>query len=235
MVTITAIIPIKHNSERVPGKNFRVMNGKPLYQWIINTLLNTPEINKIIINTDSPILFNNIPKLYKKEFENKKIVLYERPEKLRSGSMSVNTLLLDTIESLNLKSDFFLQTHTTNPLLRVDTIKDAIYKFINNDKGYTSLFSVKKHQTRFYTKDGKDMNHNRFHLIKTQDLDPIYEENSCIYIFTYNSLKKFNARISDNAMLYIMNELESSDIDWEHDFILTNEIMKLNIIDKMFK
>ena len=223
---ITCILPIKHNSTRVPGKNFRDMNGKPLYQYIINTLLQVEQINQIIIDTDSNILFENIHKVYPKEFNSKKIILYERPIHLRPGDTSTNKLLLNVINDLKLDSDYYFQTHVTNPLLKVETIKLAIEKFLSNKDNYECLFSVKTHHTRFYNKDGKDMNHNRFHLIPTQDLDPIYEENSCMYIFTKEILEKYNARIGEKALLFPMSDIESQDIDWEEDFIITEILMK---------
>ena len=77
------------------------------------------------------------------------------------------------------------------------------------------------------------MNHNRFKLIPTQDLDPIYEENSCIYIFTKEILQKYKARIGNKALIFPMNEIESQDIDWEPDFILTETLMALNIVEKL--
>jgi CMP-N-acetylneuraminic acid synthetase len=224
MTKITAIIPIKHNSTRVPGKNFRIMNGKPLYFYIINTLLQVEEISEIVIDTNSEIIFRDIPKL----FPGERIKLYERPEHLWPGDTPTNDLLINVIKSMNLDSDYYLQTHVTNPLLKVDTIKKAINTFLDKNDDYESLFSVKTHHTRFYDHHGKDMNHNRFKLIPTQDLDPIYEENSCIYIFTKDLLEKYKARIGEKALLFPMSDLESQDIDWEEDFLITETLMKLN-------
>lgn len=222
---ITAILPIKHNSTRVPGKNFRNMNGKPLFYYIIKTLLNVKEINNIVIDTNSSIIFEKVPQLFKKHM--KKIILYNRPKHLWSGDTPTNDLLLNVINDLNLDADYFIQTHVTNPLLKCSTISNAINKFLNNKDNYESLFSVKTHHTRFYNKDGEDMNHNRYKLIPTQDLDPIYEENSCIYIFNKNLLKKYKARIGSKALLFQMDDIESQDIDWEDDFIITEALMKL--------
>jgi CMP-N-acetylneuraminic acid synthetase len=87
------------------------------------------------------------------------------------------------------------------------------------------FFSVKTLYTRLYDKDGNDINHDRFHLIPTQDLDPIYEENSCIYIFTKECLFDNGARIGPNALLFPIASIESQDIDWEDDFILTEQLM----------
>lgn len=228
---ITALIPIKHNSTRVPGKNFRLMNNKPLYQWIIDTLLQVKSIDSIVIDTDSDILFENVPIIYKKEYESGKIKLYERPIHLRPGDTSTNELFKNVINSMNLDADYYFQTHTTNPLLKVETIEDAIKTFLENNDKHHSLFSVKTHHTRFYDKDGNDMNHNRKVLIPTQDLDPIYEENSCMYLFSKKSIVENNARIADNAMMYPMNDIESQDIDWEDDFTLTEILMKKFYLD----
>jgi len=226
MNNIVAIIPIKHVSTRVPGKNFRLMNGKPLYWYIINTLLNVKYISKIIIDTNSPIIFENVPCLFKSQMS--KIILYKRPHHLCSGDTPTNDLLMNIMNNVSVNADYYLQTHVTNPLLKSDTIVDAISCFLKNKDKHDTLFSVKTHHTRFYDKDGKDMNHDRAVLIPTQELDPIYEENSCIYIFTKDSLEKHKARISPNAYLYPMSDMESQDIDWEEDFILTETIMAVN-------
>jgi CMP-N-acetylneuraminic acid synthetase len=221
---ITAIIPIKHTSTRVPGKNFREMNGKPLFFYIIDTLLKVDQINTIVIDTNSPIIFEQVPKYFKDHMH--KIVLYNRPEHLWPGDTPTNDLLMNVIQQLNLSSDLYLQTHVTNPLLTKETIDNAIDTYLSKKDTYECLFSVKTHHTRFYNKDGMDMNHNRFKLIPTQDLDPIYEENSCLYLFTQSVLETYKARIGKHALLYPMSDLESQDIDWEQDFILTELLMK---------
>ena len=214
---IYAIIPIKHNSERVTGKNYREFNGKPLFYWIINTVLSSTYIDKIIIDTDS----DTIKELVHEYFNTERIILYDRPIHLHGGHIATNDLFINVIQSLQLDADYYFQTHTTNPLLKTSTIDNAIETFIEKKKeGYESLFSVKKHHTRFYDKSGNDMNHNRFELIPTQDLDPIYEENSCMYLFTKESILKYNARIAKKAYLYEMTDIESTDIDWPEDFNL---------------
>ena len=221
---IYALIPIKHNSDRVPGKNYRDFNGKPLFYWIINTLLNSTYINKIIIDTDSDLIENLIKINFKKHLY--KIIIYRRPEHLWGGHVATNKLFVNVIESLQLDADYYFQTHTTNPLLKTETINNAIELFLKKCGEYETLFSVKTHHTRFYDKNGKDMNHNRFKLIPTQDLDPIYEENSCMYIFTKESLMKYKARIGKNAFMFIMNDIESTDIDWEDDFKIAELLHK---------
>ena len=117
---ICVIIPIKHSSQRVPGKNYRLFNNQPLYQYIVDTLLSCSFIDQIVIDTNSPIIKEGINHKYK----DKNIIVYDRPENLCSHDTPVNNLLINVINSLKLNTQFdiFIQTHTTNPLLRKETI-----------------------------------------------------------------------------------------------------------------
>lgn len=220
---VIAIIPIKHHSSRIPGKNYRLMNGKPLCYHILNTLVSLGnKIDKIIVDTDSDTIkeiIGNEPK-----FDN--IIIYNRPEKLRDSEMSTNVLLLNVITDLNLDADMYLHTHCTNPLLEANTINKCIYFMIENNAKYDSLFTVNKMHTRLYNCDFTPMNHNPQKLIPTQNLDPIYEENSCLYLVKKDALLKYKRRIGIKPYLFSISKLESQDIDWEEDFILTEIIMK---------
>lgn len=228
MTLIYAILPIRHNSVRVPQKNYRKFNGKPLYQYILETLLSFKKISKIIIDTNSPIVKEGIVKNYSLVLD--KIIIYNRPIELSSGDTPVNKLLINVIEKLNLTKEpiTFLQTHTTNPLLQVSTIEQALDKYLSSD--HDSLFTVKKLQTRLYTKKEniQALNHNMNELLPTQELEPLFEENSCLYIFTYNILKSKNHRIGYTPQIYIMDDLESTDIDTESDFKIA-ELLYQNI------
>lgn len=211
---VVAIVPIKHHSSRVPGKNYRMINGKPLFCWMLETLLATPEIEQIVIDTDSPTIKAGLCTHFP---SNPQITVYDRPAALCGDSVSTNRLLENVISELKLSADYFVHAHVTNPLVRPKTISAAIAK-LNATPGADSIFGVKVHHTRFYTKDGHDMNHNRSVLIPTQDLDPIYEENSCIYVFPVQTLLVHQARIGPKAIMLPMGDVESTDIDWPDDF-----------------
>ena len=144
---ICIIVPIKHNSERVPGKNFRDFNGNPLFHIVLNTLLKSNYINHIYVDTNSPIVMESI----KTDFKDTPISIYERPLELQSGDTPTNVLLENIITNLNLDYDYYLQTHVTNPLLKVETIDECIKTFMEKEKdGYDSLFTAKQLQTRLY-------------------------------------------------------------------------------------
>jgi len=223
---VCIVIPIKHNSERVPGKNFRDFNGQPLFKIILNTLLKSKYINDIYVDTNSPIVIESI----KTDFINTNISIYERPLNLQSGDTPTNDLLENIIVDLNLEYDLYLQTHVTNPLLKIETIDKCIETFIEKHKeGYDSLFTAKQLQTRLYTNKNQNvsaLNHNPNELIPTQNLEPLYEENSCLYIFKKDVLFERHHRIGYKPYIHVMNDIESSDIDIESDFVLAEELHK---------
>lgn len=215
------IIPIKKNSNRVKGKNFRLFGEIPLYQVILNTIAECPEVTEICIDTDCPKLIKISPELKLQ----KKIRIIERPDDLRGDDVSVNRLIEYNL-SLT-EGEYFLQTHCTNPLLKSKTISEAIHFFLSNIDIYDSIFSVSRIQSRLYDSSYKPINHNPGLLLKTQDLDPIYEENSNFYIFSRESFFKNNStRIGKKPYFYEINKLEAIDIDEEIDFILAEILMK---------
>lgn len=215
---LVTLVPMRHHSQRVPGKNYRDLAGKPLYQHIIETLLAVPEINAIIVDTDSEPVMNGL----RANFPQVKII--NRPEHLRADDIPMNEILIHDTEQY--PADFYLQTHSTNPLLKAETISRAIQLLLTNYPKYDSLFSVTRWQTRFYDKDGNAVNHNPRELIQTQDLPPMYEENSCIYIFTRANLLAKRHRISDHPLMFEIPRLEAVDIDEESDFQIADLLMR---------
>lgn len=207
---LVALVPMRHHSQRVPGKNYRVLAGKPLFQHIIETLLAVPEISEIVVDTDSEPVMDSL----RKHFPQVQIV--KRPEHLRADDVPMNEILIH--DTGLFPADFYLQTHSTNPLLKAETISRAIQSFHANYPKLDSLFSVTRWQSRFYDKQGNAVNHNPRELIQTQDLPPMYEENSCIYIFKRENLIAKRHRISDRPLMFEIPRLEAVDIDEEADF-----------------
>lgn len=207
---IVALVPMRHQSERVPQKNYRDFNGKPLFFWIVETLLAIPLIQKVAIDTDS----SRIKELAVHFGEG--VLIIDRPEHLRSGHTPMNGILLHDIAQID--ADYYLQTHSTNPLLKKETIERAIETFLGSRDRHDSLFGVTRLQTRLYDKDGRAMNHNPDKLERTQDLPPVYEENSNLYIFTKNILQTRKNRIGFHPMMFEIPRHEAWDIDEEIDF-----------------
>lgn len=218
---IAALVPMRHSSERVPGKNYRPMNGRPLYEYILETLLTCPSIDTILVDTDSPVIQEGIRKQYPA------VRVVDRPEFLRDGMVPMNDVLL--YDTSLLQADFFLQTHSTNPLLKADTVEAAIHAFLDAYPERDSLFSVTRWQTRLYAEDGRAINHNPRELLRTQDLPPVYEENSCLYIFTAGNLRKYDHRISPEPLFFPIDRTEAWDIDEELDFSIAEFLLQQRV------
>ena len=212
MKKIAAIVPMRHSSERVPGKNYRDFAGKPLYHHVIQSLLACRAITEVVIDTDSPVILEDAAKHFPQ------VRLLERPEHLRAGEIPMNDVLLHSVRQLS--ADFFLQTHSTNPLLSADSVQRAVDTFLAQFPIYDSLFTVTRLQTRLWDQLGRAVNHNPNILLRTQDLPPVYEENSCLYIFSRDILEQKHNRIGDRPFLLEIPALEAQDIDVELDFLV---------------
>ena len=206
---------MKANSQRVKGKNFRMLHGKPLFAWILDSLLELPEIDEVVINTDARhILAEN------GLVEGGRVRIRDRRPDLCGDTVSMNKILADDIAAS--PAETYLMTHTTNPMLSADTIRAAIEAYRAGVAAGTadSLFTVNRFQTRFYREDGGAVNHDPDNLIQTQDLEPWFEENSCLYIFTRDSFVTTNARIGKKPVLFPISKLEAVDIDTPDDWAI---------------
>ncbi|MEX0740640.1 MAG: acylneuraminate cytidylyltransferase family protein [Pseudohongiella sp.] len=210
---IVALLPMKANSERVKGKNFREFRGKPLFRWILDTLLEVQEIDQVVINTDARHILAEHGLV-----DSDRILIRDRKPEICGDHVSMNLVLADDVATVD--ADIYLMTHTTNPLMSVDTISKALSAFAERKAQGTadSLFTVDKVQTRFYRRDCSPVNHDPDNLIPTQHLEPWYEENSNLYLFTRNSFGKTNARIGKQPMMYEAPRIESIDIDDQQDW-----------------
>ncbi len=215
---IAALVPMRHHSQRVPGKNYRDLAGKPLYTYIIDTLLKCPEISELIVDTDSPVIRDGLTKDYPS------VIIIDRPDYLKADDVPMNEILLyDTSFS---RADLFVQTHSTNPLLSSATISQAIARLIHSYPSYDSLFGVTRLQTRLWDALARPVNHNPAILLQTQDLPPIYEENSCIYIFNRDNLLVHRNRLGARPMMFEIDRAEAWDIDEMLDFDMVDLMMR---------
>jgi CMP-N-acetylneuraminic acid synthetase len=218
MPSIVALVPMRHHSQRVPGKNYRPLAGKPLFHHIIETLLSVSEIEQVIVDTDSQPVIDGV----REHFPG--VVVIERPETLRADDVPMNDILLH--DTAQVGADFYLQTHSTNPLLRSETVSRAIETFLAAYPEKDSLFSVTRWQTRLYDQHGVAINHDPTVLLQTQDLPPVYEENSCLYLFTRQNLLERHHRIGAHPILFEIDPAEAWDIDEELDFAITDFLMR---------
>lgn len=218
---IVALVPMRHHSQRVPGKNYRLLAGKPLFHHIIETLLAVPEVDAILVDTDSEPVMEGL----RQYFPSVKTI--NRPAHLCADSIPMNEILVH--DTAQVDADFYVQTHSTNPLLKAETVSRAIQVLLDGYPTYDSLFSVTRLQTRLYDQHGNAINHNPEELLQTQDLPPVYEENSCLYIFTRENLLRRGHRIGDSPLMFEIEADEAWDIDEELDFAITEFLMHRSV------
>ena len=214
---IVALVPMRHDSERVPGKNYRPFAGVPLYHHIVKNLLACPHIEEVVIDTDSPVIMEDASQHFSQ------VRLIQRPDHLRTGTTSMNDVLPHDVTQV--ESDYYLQTHSTNPLLRTETITKAIETFLSPGD-HDSLFGVTHLRTRLYDAQGNPINHDPDILLRTQDLPPVYEENSTLYIFSGKTLETRKNRIGYRPIMFEVNREEAIDIDEELDFLFAEFLFR---------
>ena len=217
MKSLVSLLPMKAHSARVSGKNFKTLGHKPLFKWILDTLVSVDEVELIVINTDArEILGENG---LKDGYGNGKVLVRDRREEICGDFVPMNEIIADDISAVAAQT--YMMTHTTNPFLSAVTIKRCLQTYLEalRSGGADSLFTVNKIQTRFYREDGSAVNHDPQVLLRTQDLEPWFEENSNLYLFSQESFEKTQARIGSAPVMFETPPLESVDIDtpeqWE--------------------
>lgn len=213
----TALISMKGHSARVPHKNIRDLAGKPCFYWIVSALLDAKKVSHILIETDD----DNIEEVSRRHFPD--ITVLRRPDRLKGDYVSMNPLIEYHLQ--HSEDEVFLQTHSTNPLMRPETIDRAIEAYFAPGD-HDSLFAVTAMQTRLYWPDGRAVNHDPTEMLPTQELPPIYEENSCIYVFSRSSFAAARHRVGKTPVMFPTPPLESVDIDEEHDFAYCEFLMR---------
>jgi CMP-N-acetylneuraminic acid synthetase len=213
---IAAIVPMRHDSERVKGKNYRPLGGRPLYHHIVASLLDCPQITQVVIDTDSPLIMEDA------EVHFPQVTVLDRPAHLLGGDVPMNDVLLNDIERV--EADFYVQTHSTNPLLRSTTIQAALDAFLGSRQEHDSLFTVTPLHVRLWTESGQAINHDPEVLLRTQDLPPVMEENSCLYVFDAATLSRRYNRIGERPLLFPLDPEEAWDIDEELDWLIVEAL-----------
>jgi CMP-N-acetylneuraminic acid synthetase len=210
MTEVVALLPMKGHSERVAGKNLRPMAGRPLYHWIMDTLLAVQSIAEVVVDTDSEEIAGDVMRWFPQ------VSLRERPSDLVGDLVPMHDVVA-RFAAAHPTAEVILQTHATNPLLSPGTVERAIQTFLAEEE-HDSLMSVTEWRTRFYDHEGRPINHDPDVLLRTQDLAPVYEENSNLYIAPRDLVVATGRRVGTRPLLFPLDRFESLDIDEDVDF-----------------
>jgi CMP-N-acetylneuraminic acid synthetase len=208
---------MRHHSVRVPGKNYRSLGGVPLFHHILQTLRRCPSVSRIVIDTDSDVIRKDTEENFPE------VQLVDRPQHLRADTVPMTEILCH--DASLVPAEIYLQTHSTNPFLKSETIEAALSRWFETRQEYDSLFSVTRIQARLWDSALRPMNHNPDELLRTQDLKPVYLENSNFYIFPSELIKSKRRRIGERPFIFEVDPIEAIDIDDEQTFGLAENIM----------
>lgn len=208
---IVALVPIKMNNERLPGKNTkRFSNGKPLISYILNTLSSVKGIDEIYVYCSNEAI---------KEYLPSKIKFLKREEYLDLSTTTCNKIFTSFAEKI--EADIYVVGHATAPFLEAKRFESAIDAIKNH--GYDSALTVTKMQD-FLWKDGKPFNYDPTSIPRTQDLPTMYVETTGMYVYTKEVITKRKTRIGYKPFLIEVSQFEACDINNPDDFIMADII-----------
>ena len=208
---IVALVPMKLNNQRLPGKNIKCFdNGRPLCHYILSTLLSVKEIDEVYVYCSNPDIQNYIPEGVK---------YLRRSESLDQNTTKINEVIAAFANEVT--ADIYVMTHATSPFVRADSIRKGLKALLEGD--YDSAFAVQNIST-FLWKDGKPFNYDLDNIPRTQDLEPIYAETSGFYIFRPEVIKQMHRRIGNKPYMVEVSQIEATDVDEAEDFMIANAI-----------
>jgi len=200
-----AIVPIKLNSKRVKGKNFKIVLGKPLYQYLLDKIKRC-NFDEIYIDSDS----NEIKRYCLKKGFN----FIKRLPKLAKDNANGNDLI--NYHGQIIEADLYFQLFITSPLLSVKTINRCI-SILKKNKNFDSILTVKEIYTWFWF-NKKPVNYNPKILPRSQDAKPITMETTGLYGIRKKTLKSMKCRIGKKPYFLKVEDEETIDLDNHSDF-----------------
>lgn len=206
-----ALVPIKMNNERVPGKNTKLLcDGTPLIQMILHTLKGASEVDEIYVYCSNEQI---------KDYIIPGVNYLKRDEKYDTAQADVNDMFRTF--SLSVPADIYVLAHATAPFLKSESINKAVQAVKTGE--YDSAIAVRKMQ-EFLWRDGKAVNYDPLRIPRTQDLEPLYVETTGMYVFTKNVIQNRRSRIGEKPYLQVVSVIEATDINNPDDFEIADAI-----------
>lgn len=215
---VVAFVPLKLESQRVTGKNRRILGGKPLWHWIIDALLEATELSEVHVFA-SPAWFSEV-----KEFGHQSVRSIHRSPDLDGDDISGSQLYKAFAEEV--PSRFYLLAHATSPFLQARTVDECINAVIHGP--FDSALTVARHQTFVRNASGDPLNFSANNMPPTQRLSPVYSDTSGLYLFSEEQLRS-GQRTGDAPFLKEVDLIEGLDIDSEKDLSLAEQLSGLRM------
>jgi CMP-N,N'-diacetyllegionaminic acid synthase len=220
---IIAFVASRLGSTRVPFKNVRLLEGKPLFYYLLNTALKCERIDEVYLNSDSHYIHE-----ISREYFGAEVKEYLRPSVLGTSSASLDDYVFEFLQ--NVQADIIIFLNPCSPLLRSETVDAAIDYFVC--RKLSSLTASEMVQTHTF-KSNEPMNFSFAEpQPRSQDLDKIHLMTSGFFIW---DALKFIEQYKENGYAnfiepfesYPLGKIEALDIDNEEDWRIVEGYMKL--------
>ena len=211
-----ALIPLRGGSKGIKDKNIKLINGKPLCNYILEECLNSKKINKIWVSTDSLKIIEVVQSL------SSNINIIKRPDELAQDTSSTESALLHSLDFMDTENIILLQA--TSPLTKASQIDDAIEIFEKSN--YDSLLSVVKSEKFLWNKNNEPINYDYKNRQRRQDIDNYFVETGSFYISKKNAIKKSKCRISGHIGSYILPIENIHEIDTKEDWCIIERLIE---------
>ena len=205
---IVSFIPIKLNNQRLTGKNTMILAGRPMCDYIFNTICKISEIDeKYVFCSDETIC------PYIHPYTSKGLQFLKRDPYLDGFQVKGLEIIDKFVKEVD--ADIYVLTHVTQPFTKASSIQNALQKVISGE--YDSAFSAVTLQDYIW-KDGKPFNYDMKNIVRTQDLDPLYMETGAFFIFRKEVFTELGQRIGKKPYIYVIDQFEAVDVDTLEDF-----------------
>lgn len=206
-----AFVPIRLNSRRVEGKNLRLLGGRPLMTYILDTLRDCERIDETYVYCSDPDIARHLPDGVK----------FLRRDPALDSDSTLGEEIYDAF-TREVDADIYVLAHATSPFIRRATVDDAVARVGSGE--YDSAFSAERIQT-FAWYEGRTLNYSPERVPRTQDLEPVFVETSAFFVFRREVWRDMRRRIGLRPYMAVTDRIESMDIDYPDDFRLAEAIV----------
>jgi len=232
---IIAVVSARGGSKEIPGKNIKLLNGKPLISYILKTLTRCKELDRIILSSDSNKILNFGRKVHNK------IETMKRPNNLALDSTpltSVVKYVAERLEKENYIPDYVLQIAPTCPFIKLSTLKKIINYLKKKKSNCVVTLKRIEHEHPYRAKKLNKNNKifksfvtsfNVEKFISRQDLPALYCTSGAIYARSFKLLKTYNEKnfcLGKKPIGVVVSDIESINIDRKIDFYFAEMIAK---------
>lgn len=221
-MAVVAFVPVRGGSKSIPLKNIRNFCGRPLIYWNLKALEEAPEVDHVVVATDSPQIREVV-----KGFAFSKVLLFDRSAESASDTASTETAMFDYLDrdgSRWTDKDVFVLAQATSPFTRREDFSGALQHF--SEGGFDSLLSCVRFKRFFWTADGQSKNYDYRQRPRRQDFDGEWMENGAFYVSTIAAIRASGLRISGHIGLFEMPEYTAIEMDEEDDWLMAEQLMR---------